>query len=350
MTRFNISLIDGVKFVIESFKKMFGGEIFVPKLYSYNILDVAKAIDPACKLKIVGIRPGEKLHEEMISISESLNTVEGNNWYAILPKSEFVKWKEKDFLKKNMCKKIKKPFSYNSFDNKKYLKATELKFLQKNLFLIMKINYGKQSVNQDDIRSVVKVLKSDFLTTGPKILDFESELKKFMGSKFCTAVSNGTAALHLVGLVEKWNKDDLILTSPISFLASANCAIYNNAKIDFIDIDEDTYTLNIEKLEKKLKVKKNVKAVIAVDYAGHPCDWKKLKSLSIKYNFKLINDNCHAIGTKYFNRFDYAIKYADYVTHSYHPVKNITTGEGGAIFTNIKRVTTNLKFLEVMEC
>ena len=105
----------------------------------------------------------------------------------------------------------------------------------------MKINYGKQSVNQDDIRSVVKVLKSDFLTTGPKILDFESELKKFMGSKFCTAVSNGTAALHLVGLVEKWNKDDLILTSPISFLASANCAIYNNAKIDFIDIDEDTY-------------------------------------------------------------------------------------------------------------
>tara|TARA_B100000900_G_scaffold195284_1_gene165237 strand:+ start:714 stop:1856 length:1143 start_codon:yes stop_codon:yes gene_type:complete len=207
----------------------------------------------------------------------------------------------------------------------------------------MKINYGKQSVNLDDIRSVVKVLKSNFLTTGPKILDFENKLKKFMGSKFCTVVSNGTAALHLVGLVEKWNKDDLILTSPISFLASASCAIYNNAKIDFIDIDEDTYTLNIEKLEKKLKVKKNVKAVIAVDYAGHPCDWKKLKSLSIKYNFKLINDNCHAIGAKYFNRFDYAIKYADYVTHSYHPVKNITTGEGGAIFTNIKKSNDKLK-------
>lgn len=207
----------------------------------------------------------------------------------------------------------------------------------------MKINYGKQSVNLDDIRSVVKVLKSNFLTTGPKILDFENKLKKFMGSKFCTVVSNGTAALHLVGLVEKWNKDDLILTSPISFLASASCVIYNNAKIDFIDIDEDTYTLNIEKLEKKLKVKKNVKAVIAVDYAGHPCDWKKLKSLSIKYNFKLINDNCHAIGAKYFNRFDYAIKYADYVTHSYHPVKNITTGEGGAIFTNIKKSNDKLK-------
>lgn len=209
----------------------------------------------------------------------------------------------------------------------------------------MKISYGKQSVNLDDIRSVVKVLKSDFLTTGPKILDFENKLKKFMGSKFCISVSNGTAALHLVGLVEKWNKDDLILTSPISFLASANCAIYNNAKIDFIDIDEDTYTLDIEKLEKKLKIKKNVKAVIAVDYAGHPCDWKKLKSLSMKYNFKLINDNCHAIGTKYFNRFDYAIKYADYVTHSYHPVKNITTGEGGAIFTNNKKSNDKLKIL-----
>ena len=209
----------------------------------------------------------------------------------------------------------------------------------------MKISYGKQSVNLDDIRSVVKVLKSDFLTTGPKILDFENKLKKFMGSKFCISVSNGTAALHLVGLVEKWNKDDLILTSPISFLASANCAIYNNAKIDFIDIDEDTYTLDIEKLEKKLKIKKNVKAVIAVDYAGHPCDWKKLKSLSVKYNFKLINDNCHAIGTKYFNRFDYAIKYADYVTHSYHPVKNITTGEGGSIMTNNDQIASQLKLL-----
>lgn len=209
----------------------------------------------------------------------------------------------------------------------------------------MNISYGKQSISSNDIRSVVKVLKSDFLTTGPKILDFENKLKKFMGSKFCITVSNGTAALHLVGLVEKWGKDDLILTTPISFLASANCAMYNNAKIDFIDIDEDTYTLNVKKLEKKLKVKKNVKAVIAVDYAGHPCNWKKLKALSKKYNFKLINDNCHAIGAKYFNRYDYAIKYADYVTHSYHPVKNITTGEGGAIFTNIKKSNEKLKIL-----
>lgn len=209
----------------------------------------------------------------------------------------------------------------------------------------MKINYGKQSINNDDIKSVVKALKSDLLTTGPLVENFELKLKKFMGSKYCVAVSNGTAALHLVGLVEKWNKNDLILTSPISFLASANCAIYNNAKIDFVDIEKDTYTLDANKLEEKLKSKNKVKAVIAVDYAGHPCNWKKLRALSKKYNFKLINDNCHAIGAKYQKTYEYAIKYADYVTHSYHPVKNITTGEGGAIFTNIKKNYEKLKIL-----
>jgi UDP-N-acetylglucosamine 4,6-dehydratase (inverting) len=129
MTRFNISLEDGIKFVIKSFKMMIGGEIFVPKLSSYNILDLAKAIDSKCKIKFIGIRSGEKLHEEMISFSESANTVEGKNWFAILPNSEFVKWKEDDFIKKNNCKKIKKPFSYNSFKNSKYLSITDLKNL-----------------------------------------------------------------------------------------------------------------------------------------------------------------------------------------------------------------------------
>jgi|ETNmetMinimDraft_20_1059909.scaffolds.fasta_scaffold07553_2 UDP-4-amino-4,6-dideoxy-N-acetyl-beta-L-altrosamine transaminase len=211
----------------------------------------------------------------------------------------------------------------------------------------MKINYGKQTIAQKDIKAVTEVLKSDYLTTGPKIKEFENKLSFLMGSKYSVVVSNGTAALHLVGLVENWSKNDIILTTPISFLASANCVIYNNAKIDFVDVTNDTYTIDPKKLEKKiLKInKKKLRAVIAVDYAGHPCDWKNLKKLSRKYNFKLINDNCHAIGAKYYNQISYAIKYADYVTHSYHPVKNITSAEGGAIFTNDKNKYKKLKIL-----
>lgn len=209
----------------------------------------------------------------------------------------------------------------------------------------MKINYGKQSINQKDIKAVIKVLKSDFLTTGPKVQEFENKLRNLIGSKYSVVVSSGTAALHLIGLVERWSKNDLIITTPISFLASANCVIYNNASIDFVDITKDTYTIDPKKLEKKiLKIKnKKLRAVIAVDYAGHPCDWKNLRKLSKKYNFKLINDNCHAIGAKYCNQKSYAIKHADYVTHSYHPVKNITSAEGGAIFTNDKKKYEKLK-------
>ena len=204
------------------------------------------------------------------------------------------------------------------------------------------INYGRQTIDNSDIQSVIKVLKSNYLTQGPKIFEFESILKKKFGSKFCTVVSNGTAALLMAGKALGWKKGDTVITSPITFLASANCIVKLGARPDFVDISNKDFNIDLNKLENKLKKNKKIKAVIAVDFAGHPCDWKSLRFLANKYKIKLINDNCHAIGAKYFNDIKYATKFADIVTHSYHPVKSITTGEGGAILCNDKKIYQNL--------
>ena len=210
----------------------------------------------------------------------------------------------------------------------------------------MKLNYGKQSINQDDIKSVVKVLKSDWLTQGPQIDLFERNLNKYLGSKYCCVVNNGTSALHLAGLSLGWKKNDVIITTPITFLATSNAIIYNNATPDFVDIDKNNLTMDLNILEEKLikykKLNKKVKAVIGVDFSGQPCDWINLRFLANKYSFKLINDNCHALGAEYNGTKKYASKYADIVTQSFHPVKNITTGEGGAVLTNDKDLFSRL--------
>ena len=202
------------------------------------------------------------------------------------------------------------------------------------------INYGKQFIDSNDIKAVVKVLKSDLITQGHQVEKFESALKLKFGAKFCRVLSNGTAALHLAGMALGWKKGDIILTTPISFLATANCILYSGATPDFVDINNSSYNIDTDKLANKIKKlnfrSKKVVAVIATDYAGNPCDWDALKSISKKYDVKLVNDNCHAMGASYNNDDKYAIKYADIVTHSYHPVKHITTGEGGAILTNDK--------------
>lgn len=129
-------------------------------------------------------------------------------------------------------------------------------------------------------------------------------------------------------------KNDFIVTTPLTFIATANSILYRHATPIFVDTNLDDYQLDLNQLETKLKKNKKIKAVIAIDYAGNPCDWVNLKYLSNKYSFKLINDNCHALGAKYNGQKNYAVKYADVVTQSFHPLKNITTGEGGAILTN----------------
>ena len=206
----------------------------------------------------------------------------------------------------------------------------------------MILNYGKQSIDQKDINSVVKVLKSDWLTQGPKVEKFEKKLNQYFGSQYCSVVANGTSALFLTGLVLNWKPEDIILTSPITFLATVNSIEYQGATPDFVDINKDDYTIDLNMLESKItkykKANKKIKAVIGIDYAGHPCDWKSLRFLADKFDLQLINDNCHALGATYNNSKKYSTKYADVVIQSYHPVKNITTGEGGAILTNNKNI------------
>ncbi len=155
--------------------------------------------------------------------------------------------------------------------------------------------------------------------------------------------------MHLIALGLGWQKGDIVITSPITFLASANCAVYAGATPDFVDIDESTYTLDTDMLEEKLKLYAlkniNVKAVVAVDFAGHPCNWEKLKELQDQFGFQLVNDFCHAPGAEYNNNVKYAPKYADAVNMSFHPVKHFTTGEGGAVLTNNSELDKRVRTL-----
>jgi len=207
------------------------------------------------------------------------------------------------------------------------------------------INYGSHYINNADILAVAKALRQTKITQGTNVELFEEKLKSFFNSKYSSVVSNGTAALHLAMLSLNLSNKDKVVTSPISFLASANCVEYVGAQVDFCDIDRDTYSIDPNYLEHKLKKDKKIKAVIVVDYAGHPADWASFLYLKKKYNIILINDNCHALGSKMNNDSSYALKYADIVTQSFHPVKNITTGEGGAIMTNNQTIFNKIKLL-----
>ena len=211
------------------------------------------------------------------------------------------------------------------------------------------INYGSHHIDQSDIKNVVKVLNSSFLTQGKNLNNFEKKLKTFFGAKYCCAVSTGTSALHLVMKSLNINKNDYVITTPITFLATANSVLYEKGNIEFVDIDPKSFNIDPLEVEKKIislrRKKKIVKAIVAVDYAGNPCDWKALKKIAKINKIYLINDNCHAMGAKYNHDNKYAIKFADFVTQSFHPVKNITTGEGGAVLTNSKKFFTKISSL-----
>ncbi|MBL7002232.1 MAG: UDP-4-amino-4,6-dideoxy-N-acetyl-beta-L-altrosamine transaminase [Nitrosopumilus sp.] len=211
------------------------------------------------------------------------------------------------------------------------------------------ISYGKQSIDQTDIDAVVEVLKSDWLTQGPAVRTFENDLQNYFGAKHTCVVSNGTAALHLAGLALGWQPGDIVLTTPLTFLATANSIVYSGATPNFVDIDVDTYTIDSNLVEEKVndyrEKGEKVKAVIGVDFAGHPCDWKALREIADKYELQLVNDNCHALGATYLNDKQYAVKYADLVIQSYHPVKHLTTGEGGAVLTNNSKLDEKVRRL-----
>lgn len=202
------------------------------------------------------------------------------------------------------------------------------------------IPYGKQSIDEDDINSVVEVLKSDFLTTGPKIKEFEDELCKYTNAKYCVAVANGTAALHLASLV-LLNKGDKVITTPNSFVATSNSILYVEAIPIFVDIQEDG-NIDLDLCEEELKKDSSIKAIYVVHFSGNPIEQEKLKYLKETYKIKILEDCAHSLGATFEGIKAGSCENSDCSILSFHPVKHITTGEGGAVTTNSKEIYEKL--------
>ena len=186
--------------------------------------------------------------------------------------------------------------------------------------------YGRQTIDQSDIDCVVDVLKnSNYLTTGPKVKEFEAALCNYTGMKHAIVVSNGTTALHCATYAADIKPGDEVIVTTLSFVASANAILYQGGTPIFADIEPDTMNIDVDKIEPLITDK--TKAIIAVDFAGQLCNYRKLRKLADKYNLIIIEDAAHSIGVTRSN-------YVDLITYSFHPVKTITTGEGGAIMTN----------------
>jgi len=196
------------------------------------------------------------------------------------------------------------------------------------------IPYGKQDISAEDIAAVVEVLKSDFITQGPQVPKFEDVLKNYVDAKYGVAMNSATSALHIACLALGVGPGDEVWTSPNSFVASANCALMCGAKVDFVDIDANTYNISPDALEEKLKRGRVPKVLIPVHFAGQSCEMERIRQLSKEYGFKIIEDASHAIGGAYKNKKIGSCEYSDICVFSFHPVKIITTAEGGMAVTN----------------
>lgn len=194
----------------------------------------------------------------------------------------------------------------------------------------MYIPYGTQSISEEDIQAVVDVLRSDYLTTGPKIKEFEKKVADYVGAKYAVAIANGTAALHAACFAAHIKEGDEVITTPITFAASSNCVLYSGGTPVFADIDQKTYNISPKEIEKKIT--SNTKAIIPVHYTGQPCDMDAINEIAKKHNLVVIQDAAHALGADYKGKKIGSI--GDMTTFSFHPVKHITTGEGGMIVTN----------------
>ena len=194
--------------------------------------------------------------------------------------------------------------------------------------------YGKQKIDEDDINSVVKVLKGDYLTTGPIVSEFENSVAKYVGTKYAVAVSNGTAALHMACYAAGISEGDEVLVPAITFAASSNCVLYCGGKPVFIDIDPKSYNIDINKIKEKITNK--TKAIIPVDFAGQSVDMDSILKIAEEYNLIVIEDAAHALGSEY--KGEKVGSKAHMTEFSFHPVKPITTGEGGVVVTNSKEL------------
>ena len=225
------------------------------------------------------------------------------------------------------------------------IREVEHRLISTNSF----ISYGHQSISEEDIEAVAAVLRSPFLTTGPVAAEFESALCDLTGAKHAIVCSNGTTALHLACLSLGISKDDLGVTSPMTFMASANCVEFCGGRSDFVDIDPETLCLSPEKLEAYCQNVAVPKVVIPVDFAGVPANLPKIHALSEKYGFRVIEDAAHAIGSSYeWNGRQISCGscvHSDLAIFSFHPVKTITTGEGGAVLTNDDKLAERIRLM-----
>ncbi|EIX9396538.1 TPA: UDP-4-amino-4,6-dideoxy-N-acetyl-beta-L-altrosamine transaminase [Pseudomonas aeruginosa] len=200
------------------------------------------------------------------------------------------------------------------------------------------IPYGRQEITQADIDAVVEVLKSDFLTQGPMVPRFEQTVAEHVGARHAIAVNSATSALHIACLALGLGVGDWLWTSPVTFVASANCGLYCGAKVDFVDIDPATYNICPKALSEKLEVARKdgcvPKVLVVVHLCGQPCDMKAIRDLADQYGFKIIEDASHAIGGRYLGEYIGNCRYSDITIFSFHPVKIITTAEGGMALTN----------------
>ena len=211
------------------------------------------------------------------------------------------------------------------------------------------IPYGKQDINQADVDAVLEVLQSDFLTQGPKVPAFEGKVAGHVGAKHALAVNSATSALHIACLALGLGKGDWLWTTPITFVASANCGLYCGASVDFVDIDPQTYNLCPKALAKKLEKAESEgrlpKVLVAVHLCGQPCDMAAIHALGQQYGFSIIEDASHAIGGKYKGEFIGSGRYSDITVFSFHPVKIITTAEGGMALTNNDELANRMNLL-----
>lgn len=201
------------------------------------------------------------------------------------------------------------------------------------------IPYGRQLINNDDVKGVVKVLRSDWLTQGPKVEEFEKAVANYCGAKYAVAVNSGTSALHLAYFVAGFKNGDEIITTPLTFAATSNMLSLLGAKPVFVDIDSKTLNINPELVEGSITSK--TKAIVPVDFAGNPCDYEKIIKIAKKHKLLIIEDACHALGAEY--RGKKIGSFADMTILSFHPVKHIATGEGGMVLTNNDKFYERLK-------
>lgn len=211
------------------------------------------------------------------------------------------------------------------------------------------IPYGRQDISEDDVQVVINVLRSDWLTQGPAVPRFEKSVAEYCGAAHAFAMNSATSALHVACLALGLGKDDILWTSPITFVASANCGLYCGAKVDFVDIDPRTYNMSVTALEQKLEVAdkqgKLPKIVVPVHFAGQSCEMREIKALADRYGFKIIEDASHAIGGKYLGAPVGNGCYSDITVFSFHPVKIITTAEGGMALTNDAELAAKVALL-----